>query len=109
MSTKITELQSLNVATSDDLLVIVNNPGGTPATRHITVGDMFSNVTMNVAFNSNISLNGNTTVGNIFITYDTTPPSSVASVTKGKLWFDDNFLYVAIANNNIKRVALSSF
>lgn len=45
---KISQLTALSSATSDDLLVIVNDPGGTPVTRKITVGSLFGSILGNV-------------------------------------------------------------
>lgn len=109
MATKITGLTALTDISNDDLFVVVNDPSGTPATRKITVGDLFGNVTMNVAVTGTTTLTGNTTTTNLHITYDTTPTSSTDAVTKGKIWFDSNYIYVATANSNIKRVALQAF
>ena len=40
---KISELTALTSASSDDLLVIVDAPSGTAATKKITVGNLFGN------------------------------------------------------------------
>lgn len=42
---KITELTELSTVAPEDLLVIVDNPTGTPITKKIRVGSMFSNLT----------------------------------------------------------------
>ena len=42
---KISELQELTAVTNDDLLVIVNDPGGDPTSYHITIGTLFSSIT----------------------------------------------------------------
>lgn len=38
-----------------------------------------------------------------------TPANSTITVTKGTTMYDANYWYVAVANNTLKRVALSSF
>lgn len=38
-----------------------------------------------------------------------TPANSVITSTKGVMFFDTSYLYVATANNTLKRVALSAF
>lgn len=38
---KISELDELTTVTNDDLLVIVNDPGGDPTSYHITIGTLF--------------------------------------------------------------------
>jgi hypothetical protein len=42
MGTKITQLPADTAPTSDDLIVTVNDPGGTPENRKVTIGDLFS-------------------------------------------------------------------
>lgn len=38
-----------------------------------------------------------------------TPASSSVTVAKGTLLYDSNYFYIAVANNTLKRVALSAF
>lgn len=38
-----------------------------------------------------------------------TPANSTITITKGTMLYDTNYLYVAVANNTLKRVSLSSF
>lgn len=40
---------------------------------------------------------------------ENTPANSTPIVTKGTIFFDANFLYVATADNTLKRVTLTSF
>lgn len=42
------------------------------------------------------------------MTYQT-PANSSISCVRGQLFYDANYLYVAVANNTLKRVALESF
>lgn len=46
-------------------------------------------------------------VANLF-TFST-PANAAITVTKGTILYDTNYLYVAVANNTLKRVSLSSF
>lgn len=88
---KFSEYQSsgavANTAGPDDLLLITNNPETAPETNVITVSDFAASLPFDGA----------------------TPANSTITVTKGKLWIDSSYLYVATANNTVKRVALSSF
>jgi len=120
-TSKITELTSANSLTANDLFVIVKDPSGSPSTKKITVTGAFSNIASpavfsnsvtisgNVTISSNLVSNSNITANNLFINYRTTPVTNTDTVTTGKLWFDNNHIYVAISNNLIKRVALSTF
>jgi|LauGreDrversion2_2_1035103.scaffolds.fasta_scaffold12434_2 hypothetical protein len=89
---KITELTALTAPSADDLMVIVDSPSGTPVTKYVTVGNFLGNSAANVT---------------IFNT--TTPANSTITVKKGTIMFDSSFLYIATANNTLKRVALTAF
>jgi len=89
---KISELPALTTPVAEDLVVIVDDPSGTPITKYVTVGNLLGNSTANVT---------------IFNT--TTPANSTITVKKGTLMFDSSYLYVATANNTLKRLALSAF
>ena len=88
---KITELTALTAPAAVDLMVIVDDPSGTPVTKYVTVGNLFGNSAANV------------------VIYNSTPANSTITVKKGTLMFDSDYLYIATANNTLKRVALSSF
>lgn len=88
---KITELSALTAPAADDLLVIVDDVAGTPITKKVTVGNLLGNTSANV------------------VIYNSTPANSSITVKKGTILFDTSYLYVAVANNTLKRVALSSF
>jgi hypothetical protein len=90
-SKKITELTALASPSADDRMVIVDDPSGTPITKYVTVGNLFGNSAANV------------------VIYNSTPANSTITVKKGTLMFDTSYLYVATANNTLKRIALSSF
>lgn len=88
---KITELSALTAPTADDLLVIIDDVAGTPITKKVTVGNLLGNTSANV------------------VIFNSTPANSTITVKKGTILFDASYLYVAVANNTLKRVALSSF
>ena len=104
-SSKITELTALTTPAGSDLLVIVDDPSGTPITKKITVDTLFSNLASNVTFSNTTVLSANTLVIRRF----TTPGNSSPTVTKGTILFDEDYIYVATSNNTLKRVALSAF
>jgi len=88
---KITELGAITNPTGDDLLVIVNDPTGTPVTKKVTVANLLGNSSANV------------------VIQNVTPANGTITVTKGTIMFDSSFIYIATANNVIKKVALSAF
>lgn len=88
---KITELTALTAPAGDDLLVIVDDVAGTAITKKVTVANFLGNSAANV------------------VIFNTTPANSTITVKKGTLLFDNNYIYIATANNNLKRVLLSSF
>lgn len=92
-------LAQVNTANVGDRLVIVTNPTSNTNWRlkAISSSDLFANSTHDVK------------AANLQITYNTTPANSTANAVAGLVWYDNNYIYVAIANNSIKRVALSSF
>jgi len=97
-SKSITELTTLATPAGEDLLVIVDSPLGSANTKKISVQTLFSNT-------SNLTI-----VCNVFVTENQqTPANSTITVRKGTIFFDNSFLYVATANNVLKRISLESF
>lgn len=90
-SKKVTELTTLTSPAGEDLLLIVDDPSGTPITKKVTVSNLFGNSTANV------------------VLYNATVANSTITVKKGTIMFDSSWLYVAVANNVLKKVGLESF
>jgi hypothetical protein len=90
-SKKISELSALTAPAAEDLMVIVDDPSGTPITKYVTVGNLLGNSTANV------------------VVFSVTPANSTITVKKGTILVDNNYIYVATANNTLKRVSLTSF
>lgn len=90
-SKKVSELTALTSPAGEDLLLIVDDPSGTPITKKVTVSNLLGNSTANV------------------VIYGTTPANSTITIKEGTIMFDNSYLYVAIANNTIKRVGLDTF
>lgn len=82
---------SVNTLGTSDTLVVISNGG----VRQVLSNAAFSNINLEVA--------------TLLIANNATPANSSANVTHGTVWFDSNYLYVATANNVLKRVSLSSF
>jgi hypothetical protein len=103
--TKVTGLPSLTTPAGEDLLYIIDNPSGTPASKSIDLLTLFGNVSWNV------SVNGTFTIANTGFRFGAqyTPANSTITVTQGTVFYDANYLYVATANNNLKRIELTVF
>jgi hypothetical protein len=102
---KISELVATVSPSSDDLLVIVDSPSANAVTKKVTVGNLMGNSTANVTISNSAILSANTLV----IRRKHTPTSSSTSDQQGTIYFDDNYLYVAISNGAVKRVSLNAF
>jgi hypothetical protein len=53
--------------------------------------------------------NNSLKAANLVLTVSNTPSNSTQNTTFGQIWTDGTYLYVGTSNNNIKRVALTSF
>lgn len=104
-SKKISELTALTAVTSEDLLLIVDDPTGTPVTKKVTVSALLSNSSANVTVSNTATLSAN----NLIIRRNHTPANSTIEVAQGSFFWDSDYLYVAVANNSLKRVSLESF
>ncbi len=102
MSYKVSTLPTLTNPTGEDLLLIIDDPTGTPMSKKITVDAFLGNITSNVATTRTVSAN------NVVVTGKTTPLPT-ASMPVGSITWDDNYIYVCTANGVVKRAALSSF
>lgn len=88
---KITELTALATAANNDLLIIEDVSANT--TKSIAIADLTKVV-----------------IANTFVlTGDSTPANSTVTVTKGTIFYDSDYIYVAVANNTLKRVSVTSF
>ena len=92
---KITELPSANTVAPTDLLVVVTNPNNLSTTQKVSVNTLFTNAVA--------------TFANIALVDKRTPANSSISVSGGTVFYDDNYLYISIANNVVKRITLESF
>ena len=131
---KVSELSTLTTPASEDLMLVVDNPNGTPASKSITLKNLFGAVPANTVVNrlttnANTTLNGSNTyitanvnatgistinqlkVANNHLVISTaqTPGSNSATGAAGEIAWDTDYIYVCIADNIWKRVAISSF
>jgi hypothetical protein len=58
---KISELTAITNFSGDDLLLVVNDPSGTPSSNKITFTRLFANVTPNTTHNGNVTFGANAT------------------------------------------------
>lgn len=122
---KVTQLTALTTPTAPDLLLIVDDPNGTPVSKKITLKSLFGAVTSNTVFSANVTVSGNRvqlasnvnitktlTANTVKITFGTTPGSNNATsvgMAVGELRFTNTFLYIAVNATTIKRITLSTF
>ena len=133
---KVSELTSLTTPASEDFLLVIDNPNGTPVSKRTTFKNLAANMpntaiggTLTVS--ANTTLNGSNTVFTAnthfsgakgpkvtsgFVTLAETTVTSNNATTQfglsdlqGSIFWDENYLYVATSNTVIKRVALSTF
>jgi hypothetical protein len=97
-STKLSQMQQKTYADPSDMLVAYSQVSN--ADVLISVSNIFSSFSLNS--------NGLTT-SNLTVTNNHTPANSSVNVSQGSIWYDTNYLYVAVANNIIKRITLTSF
>lgn len=125
---KITELPAANSVANSDLFVAVTSPSGAAATKKITVQNLFGNISTTVAVNNSASVSGNLTVtsdsafqsnvtinntlisNNLIIPTRATPANSTSTIiSEGTIFHDNIYLYVATANNVVKRASIATF
>lgn len=106
-SKKVSELSAITTATADDLLYIVNDPGGTPESFKITVKNAFeSNVVANAQFGGTLTANSVTS------RYSSTPADATAVPSGfqiGAIWSDGSYIYVVTGASALKRVAIATW
>ena len=136
---KVSQLTGLTTTAAPDLLLVVDDPNGTPVSKSVNVKNFFGAVPANTSLNSGstLTVTGNTTfsgsntvisanvnltssraprvhAGVVALTAKTTVSSNNTTTLlgggmQGSIFWDDDYLYVATSNTVIKRVALSVF
>ena len=135
---KITQLVGLTNPSSEDLLLIVDDPSSSPVSKKVTLGDIFGETAQTVFSTINISANnsvGVATIGGDIV--KVTPrtrfevegladfnndeirirakqtPANGNNIAQGwpvgTIAWDDNFIYVAANTTNIVRAQLNPF
>lgn len=133
---KVSQLTSLTTPAAEDLLLIIDDPSGTPVSKQITVKNLAGNlpntaISGTLTVSANTTLNGSNTVvsANVNLTSSRGPQisarwikiaPSTGSISnnattelgggqQGAILIDSDYMYVAVSNTVIKRVALSTF
>lgn len=107
---KVTELAALTSPASGDVLLIVDDAGGTPVSKKITLKSLFGAVPANTVFTANVSISGTASLSTLKLGDTRTPANSTAlTISAGTFFYDANNLYIAVSSNVVKRVPLSSF
>lgn len=120
---KVTELDSLASPNQKDLLLVVDDPSGTPVSKKVSLYTLFGNIPANTSITGTLTTSGNTTIGGAkaVVTGGVVTLTTAKNVTSnnaatvlgagmgGSIFWDANYLYVATSNTQIKRVALSVF
>ena len=84
---KTSELPPASTLANTDLLVVVRSPNSSPTTNTVTLN----------------------TLRAVLPIANTPANSSALTVLGGTLLYDASYLYIATANNTVKRAALSAF
>ncbi len=93
-------------AQANDLFLVCRNPEANANLVSVSVANFFGNsMPANVALSNTAVFSANTQLNRKL----STPANSTITVTQGTWWFDADYLYVATANNTLKRVALAAF
>lgn len=102
---KISSLSACNAPEANALLVITGNTALTKNTFSLTISTLFGNNQVDVVVANSKILSANSFI----LRRNYTPGSSGETVNAGAFWWDSTYLYIAIANNTIRRVTLEAF
>ena len=122
---KVSQLTALTTTAAPDLLMIVDDPLGTPVSKKITIKNLFGAVPANTVFSANVTVSGNRvqlasnvnvtktlTANTVKITFGSAPATNNATTegwSLGQMRFTNNYIYIAVGPTTIKRVSLSVF
>lgn len=130
---KVTQKARLTTPSVEDLLMIIDDPNGTPVTKAITIKNLFAAVPGNTVFNARVRTNANTThvgsntvytgnvnfagagftkANNFHLTVKSNPASNnatTAGLRVGSFLFSNTYGYYVVNSTTIKRFALSTF
>lgn len=93
----ITELPEANSLPSDSVFMVEVNASGNSVTSKISSENLFANSELDLVVNS------------IAVNIQSTPSNSTPTVTKGSIFSDGTYIYIAVDTDQLMRVALESF
>ena len=130
---KVTQKARLTTPSVEDLLMIIDDPNGTPVTKAITIKNLFAAVPGNTVFLARVRTNANTIhvgsntvhtgnvnfdgtglikANNFHLTVKSNPASNNATTAGravGSFFASNTYIYFVVNATTIKRVALSTF
>jgi hypothetical protein len=80
-ATKVTALTAATTVAANDLLYIVADPGGSPASKKITLANFFANVVSNTKFSNTVTFSKAITIANTITYSDNTVQNTAFTVT----------------------------
>ena len=86
---KVSELSAITNLSGDDLLLVVNDPSGTPTSNKVTVSNLFANVVPNVVHKGTVTARGNTTFSGTTMTVSANATFSGTTSFSGGFTFSD--------------------
>lgn len=96
---KVTQLHRLSNPQGTDLLLIIDMKSDIPVSKNITLDELFREIKGN-----SVSIN------NIVIKEKYTPTDSLdKGIEEGRIFFDEDYLYIKVNDTEIKRVSLELF
>lgn len=102
-SKKVEEFTDAGSAASNDQLILNQSLANNQyQITNLTVSALFSNVPTGIV----------TSVDTLVIRQSSAPEvpiSSNTAATPGTIWWDSDYVYIAVANNQVKRAALTTF
>lgn len=99
---KVTELSAITNLSGDDLLLVVNDPSGTPQSNKVTVTNLFANVVPNVLHKGTVTARANTTFTGTTMTVSSNATfSGTLTASIGK--------YLEVANSTATLVSNTNF
>ena len=102
---KISALTPRTQVAANDIVAIVANTSNTANTYAVRISDLWGNCAANLTVSNSAIL----TVTNLRVLKNSTPANSTITCVQGDIWSDGTYIYVAVANNTLKRAALSTF
>lgn len=127
MTKKITELNEATILSGEDLLVCVENPSdsSTIETKKITVNNFFGS--LGVTATPSTLVTSDVVGNNLVITLSETPEfkrvkfseqltpanstyaNSTYTFSTGDMFYDTDYIYIAVSNTELKRVSLTAY